>query len=76
VDVIPFSKNFPPVRVVTKPARTDPSAGETEQGPTHEAENLSLAEATDLLDWLENHQIRPSRVEMDSSGRVTVCWAG
>ena len=39
-----------------------------------EAENLSLREAADLLDWLEGHQIRPLKVEMSPEGRMTVRW--
>ena len=39
-----------------------------------EADNLSLREAADLLDWLEGHQIRPLKVEMTAEGRVTVRW--
>jgi len=74
--MIPFSQNFPAVRVITKPAATDPSIRGAEPGPTQEAENLSLAEATELLDWLENHHIHPSHFEMDLSGRVTVRWVG
>ena len=41
-----------------------------------EAENLSLREAADLLDWLEGHKIRPLKVEMTAEGRVTVRWVG
>ena len=41
-----------------------------------EAENLSLQEAADLLDWLEGHKIRPLKVEMTPEGRVTVRWVG
>ncbi|HKB00919.1 MAG TPA: hypothetical protein VKD90_01810 [Gemmataceae bacterium] len=72
--MIPLSPNFPPVHVISKPATVDPASGESRGGSVQEAPNLSLAEATDLLDWLENHQIRPSDVEMDSSGRLTVRW--
>jgi hypothetical protein len=72
--MIPLSPNFPPVRVITKPAAADEASGESEAGSVHEAGDLSLSDATDLLDWLENHQIRPSNVEMDSAGRMTVRW--
>jgi hypothetical protein len=73
--MIPLSPTFPPVRVITKPATADPSDGEGQPASVQEAASLSLSEATDLLDWLENHEIRPSNVEMDSAGRVTVRWA-
>ena len=72
--MIPLSPTFPPVHVTTKPATVDATAGESREASIHEAVNLSLAEATDLLDWLQNHQIRPADVEMDSAGRMTVRW--
>ena len=73
--MIPLSPNFPPVRVITKPATAASGSGESQSMSVQEAPGLSLADAADLLDWLENHQIRPSKVEMDSAGRVTVRWA-
>ena len=72
--MIPLSPTFPPVPVITKPVTADVASDEPRAGSVQEAGNLSLADATDLLDWLENHQIRPSDVEMDSAGRVTVRW--
>lgn len=73
--MIPLSPTFPPVRVTTKPSTADPTDGVARPASVQEAARLSLSEATDLLDWLENHQIRPSDVEMDAAGRVTVRWA-
>jgi hypothetical protein len=72
--MIPLSPTFPPVHVTTKSATVNAPSGESRPGSVQEAGNLSLTEATDLLDWLENHQIRPSDVEMDSAGRLTVRW--
>jgi hypothetical protein len=72
--MIPLSPTFPAVHVTTKPATVDAASGESRAASVHEAGNLSLADATDLLDWLENHKIRPSDVEMDTAGRLTVRW--
>lgn len=38
------------------------------------ADGLTIAEARDLLDWLEAHDAGPMRVEVEESGRVTVRW--
>jgi hypothetical protein len=37
-------------------------------------EGLTIAQATDLLDWLEGHNIHASDVRLDDSGRMTVAW--
>ncbi|MBO0696937.1 MAG: hypothetical protein J2P46_00955 [Zavarzinella sp.] len=74
--MIPLSSNFPPIRVTTKPANPDSLPGAAHSPSIYEAAGLSLGEATELLDWLENHQIKASQVEMDSAGRVTVRWPG
>jgi hypothetical protein len=57
--------------------RTTGSPDDTpvESAALREAENLSLSEAGDLLDWLENHKIRPLTVELTPEGRITVRWA-
>ncbi len=39
-----------------------------------EAADLSLAEARDLLDWLEGNGLHPSEVELTPAGRMTVRW--
>ena len=41
---------------------------------TEVVEGLTFAEATELLDWLEGHDIRASDVRMDETGRMTVAW--
>jgi hypothetical protein len=74
--MIPLSNNFPPVRVMTKPAPADSPSGQTNPAPVQEAAGLSLTEATELLDWLENHRIRPTDLQMDSEGRMTIRWVG
>src|SRR5947208_16964271 len=74
VQVIPHSPTFPPVRVTTEPAATETSPEGAHPASIYEAAELSLSEATDLLDWLENHQIRASEVDMNPAGRVTVRW--
>jgi hypothetical protein len=43
--------------------------------PTQAAENLSVSEARDLLDWLEMHGIHARSVDTDPAGRITVRWA-
>jgi hypothetical protein len=41
-----------------------------------EATDLTLEEATDLLDWLEGHGVRADEVVLTENGRVTVRWVG
>jgi hypothetical protein len=38
------------------------------------AEDLSLTEATELLDWLEGHGIRAHEVQLNEAGRMTIRW--
>ena len=38
------------------------------------AEGLTISQATELLDWLEVHNIHASDVRLDDSGRMTVAW--
>jgi hypothetical protein len=38
------------------------------------AENLSLTEATELLDWLEGHGIRAEEVQLTDEGKMTIRW--
>jgi hypothetical protein len=38
------------------------------------AEDLTLTEATELLDWLEGHGIRAHEVQLDELGRMTIRW--
>jgi hypothetical protein len=40
------------------------------------ADHLSVSEASDLLDWLEGHGIKPREVSVDSDGRMSVHWIG
>ena len=37
-------------------------------------EDLTIAQATDLLDWLEGHNIHASDVRLEDSGRMSVAW--
>jgi hypothetical protein len=39
-----------------------------------EAADLSLAEARDLLDWLEGNGLHTLNVELTPAGRMTVRW--
>ena len=58
-------------------AKSAASAAEPHAGPVREqmAENLTLSEARDLLDWLEAHGIQARAVEADPAGRMTIRWA-
>jgi hypothetical protein len=38
------------------------------------AEDLTLTEATELLDWLEGHGIRAQEVQLNELGRMTIRW--
>ena len=38
------------------------------------AEDLTLTEATELLDWLEGHGIRAQEVQLNEVGRMTIRW--
>lgn len=49
------------------PELLDPAA-------THEAPDLSLTDATELLDWLEGNGLRAFDVELTPAGRMTVRW--
>jgi hypothetical protein len=40
------------------------------------AEHLSIAEARDLLDWLQGQGIRAHEVTLEPDGRMTVRWPG
>jgi hypothetical protein len=40
------------------------------------ANNLTLTQAEDLLDWLECHGIAPQDVHVDAEGRMSVRWRG
>ena len=53
---------------------TPPAPDETMSVPTGVAENLSLTEATELLDWLEGHGIRADEVRMTEDGKMTIRW--
>jgi hypothetical protein len=49
----------------------EPDTGTVRQ---REAAELSLTEATELLDWLEGNGIHALDVELTASGRMTVRW--
>jgi hypothetical protein len=39
------------------------------------ADDLTLTEATELLDWLEGHGIAAREVHINEAGRMTVRWS-
>ena len=39
---------------------------------THVAQGLTIADARDVLDWLEAHGIDQTEIEIDESDRVTI----
>lgn len=43
--------------------------------PTNVAENLTIAEARDLLDWLEGQGIQAHDVTLGPDGKMTVRWS-
>jgi hypothetical protein len=51
-----------------------PAPDETTSVPSGIAENLTLAEATELLDWLEGHGIRAEEVRLTDDGKMTIRW--
>jgi len=44
------------------------------ESPTRVADHLAIAEARDLLDWLEGQKIRPTDVVIEADGTMTVRW--
>ena len=40
----------------------------------HVAEHLSIADARDLLDWLQGQGIQPHEVTLESDGKMTIRW--
>jgi hypothetical protein len=54
------------------PAGSEDPIADSEQVRT----DLTLAEATELLDWLEGHGIQAESVELTPAGSVTVRWRG
>jgi len=57
------------------PPSTKADPAERAPGPC-EAADLTLEEATELLDWLEGHGVRADEVVLTENGRVTVRWVG
>ncbi len=66
------SATLPAVRTARAPAFEQ---FETDYPIDHTAANLSLTEARDLLDWLENHGLEPASLEPHVDGRMTIRWA-
>ena len=68
---MPPSAQEPPVNEppVSEPAPAPPAT------PMQAAEHLSIAEARDLLDWLEGHGIKSREVTLEADGTMTVRWA-
>ena len=57
--------------------KTSPQAVSVERpanGSSEIAEGLTIAQATELLDWLEGHNILASDVRLDDTGRMSVAW--
>ena len=42
--------------------------------PTRSEEHLTVTEARDLLDWLEGQGVRPTTVNVQADGHMTVRW--
>ena len=42
--------------------------------PIRSAEHLTVTEARDLLDWLEGQGVRPTTVNVQADGHLTVRW--
>jgi len=64
---MPPSAQEPPV---SDPASVPAAA------PMQTAEHLSITEARDLLDWLQNRGIRAHEVTLEPDGKMTVRWLG
>jgi hypothetical protein len=64
------SAHEPPVSepAVSEPAPAPPAT------PMQAAEHLSIAEARDLLDWLQGHGIAAHEVTLEPDGKMTVRW--
>jgi len=62
---MPPSAQEPPV---SEPAPAPPAV------PMRVAEHLSIAEAGDLLDWLQGQGIRAQEVTLEPDGKMTVRW--
>ncbi len=62
---MPPSAQEPPV---SEPAAAPPA------DPMRSAEHLSIAEARDLLDWLQGQGIRAHEVALEPDGKMTVRW--
>lgn len=62
---MPPSAQEPPV---SEPASAAPAP------PMRTAEHLSIAEARDLLDWLQGQGIRAHEVKLDADGKMTIRW--
>jgi hypothetical protein len=63
---------------MTPPARQSP-ASDPAAPPApaiNVAEHLSIADARDLLDWLQGQGIEPHEVTLEPDGKMTVRWPG
>lgn len=59
------------------PSAHEPPVSEPVPAPApamHAAEHLTIAEARDLLDWLQGHGIRAHEVTLEPDGKMTVRW--
>jgi hypothetical protein len=62
-------------RFTLRPADSDALSVESPPNSSSQTvEGLTIAQARELLDWLEGHNIRTSDVRLDDSGRMTVAW--
>ena len=61
------------------PSAHEPPVSKPAPAPTppvaNVAENLTIAEARDLLDWLEGQGIQAQDVTLGADGKMTVRWA-
>jgi hypothetical protein len=62
-------------------SRREAAMGEASRPTVQRAEehvrivqDLTIAEARELLDWLEGHAVESTRLELDQNGHVTIRW--
>jgi hypothetical protein len=53
----------------------NPPIQSLESAQIQSADRLSLTDASDLLDWLENHGIAAREVVCDAEGLMSIRWA-
>jgi hypothetical protein len=78
--VRPVTDDRPASECGMSPSAHEPPVGEPVPAMTspalRAAEHLSIAEARDLLDWLQGHGISAQEVTLEPDGTMTVRWPG